>query len=115
MPSKKFPWLIVCVIVLLAVILSLGFVRVINQLSSASSHVQTTTQATATPTPVIPSPTPTPTLPLLRVSGTQIINASGQTVTLLGASHSSLGSSAPRTPHLTTSGLLISRRCGPGA
>ncbi|HLW00803.1 MAG TPA: cellulase family glycosylhydrolase [Ktedonobacterales bacterium] len=90
MPSKKFPWLIVCVIVLLGVILSLGFVRVINQLGSASSPHSQTAQASPTPTPFIPTPTPTPTLPLLHVSGTQIVNASGQPVTLLGASHSSL-------------------------
>jgi hypothetical protein len=89
MQSRKFPWLILGVLVLLGVIVSVGFVRVINQFSSTTPHTQTN-QALPSPTQTLPSPTPTPTLPALRVSGTRIVNASGQTVTLIGASHSSL-------------------------
>ncbi len=104
MPSKKFPWLILSVILLLAVIISLGFVRVINQLGSVSSPSQTNESA-PTPTPAIPTPTPTPTLPMLHVSGTQIVNANGQVVTLIGASHSSLEYQCPQDADLDHFGL----------
>ncbi|HEY7357166.1 MAG TPA: cellulase family glycosylhydrolase, partial [Ktedonobacterales bacterium] len=88
-PPKKFPWLIVSVLVLLGVIISLGFVRVINQLGASPAQPQARL-ATPSPTLALPTPTPTPTLPLLSVSGTRIVNADGQPVTLIGASHSSL-------------------------
>jgi aryl-phospho-beta-D-glucosidase BglC (GH1 family) len=79
------------VVVLLGVIVSLGVIRVVNQLSATTSNSQTNA-ATPSPTQALPSPTPTPTpiLPVLRVSGTQIVNATGQAVTLIGASHPGL-------------------------
>src|SRR5690348_4010467 len=88
-PPKKFPWLVVSALIVLGVIISLGFVRVINQLGAASARPQTSLAAPS-PTPALPTPTPTPTLPVLRVSGTQVVDASGQPVKLIGASHSSL-------------------------
>ncbi len=86
---KRFPWLVLVVLVILGVIISLGFVRVINQLGAAPAQPQASL-ATPSPTQALPSPTPTPTLPALHVSGTRILNADGQPVTLIGASHSSL-------------------------
>ncbi len=91
MPSRRFPWVMLSALVLLAVIISLGVVRVVQQFSASSPPSQAN-QAATSPTPTLPSPTPTPTptLPLLRVSGTHIVNGSGKLVTLIGASHSSL-------------------------
>jgi endoglucanase len=87
--SKKLPWVVLCVFLLLGVIISLGFLRVVNQLDTLTAHSQAN-QAATSPTRTLPSPTPTPTQPVLHVSGNQLLNASGQPVTLIGASHSSL-------------------------
>ncbi len=111
MPSKKFPWLVVCILVVLVVILSLGFIRVVNQLSSAPAHPQSA-QASPTPTPAIPTPSPTPTLPLLSVQGTQILNSSGQTVRLIGASHSSLEYSCNGDEHFQLADFQAMRSWG---
>lgn len=89
--SKKGTLLVGCIILLLVVILSLGFIHVLNQVSLASSTNQPDSNRIP-PTPSMPPPTPTPT-PIqtaLSIQGTQVIDAHGSVVTLVGASRPSL-------------------------
>ncbi len=107
---RKFPWLIVSVLLILGVIISLGSIRLVNQLSKATTLAQIT--PTLPPTQAVPSPTPIPTLPVLHVDGAQIVNASGQPVTLLGASHSSLEFDCPGDNHFQIADFQAMRSWG---
>lgn len=85
--SKKGALLTGCIILLLGVIISLGFIRVVNQVHVAPSINQTGSTSVI---PSTPSPTPTPVQAMLSIQGTKIVDARGAVVTLIGASRPSL-------------------------
>ena len=107
---RKFPWLIVSILLVLGVITSLGSIRLVNQLSKATTLAKIT--PTLPPTQALPTPTPIPTLPVLHVDGAQIVNASGQPITLLGASHSSLEFDCPGDNHFQIADFQAMRSWG---
>ena len=60
-----------------------------NRHPSGSSNARTTPSVSPTRA-TMPTPSPAPTFATLNVRGTQILNARGQAITLVGATHSSL-------------------------
>ena len=86
--SKKRILLTGCVILLLGVIVSLGFIRALNQVHSTPPGQ--TGRASVTPSAPTSTPTSTSLQPALSIQGTQIMNAHGSVVTLIGTSRSSL-------------------------
>ncbi len=108
---KKFAWSVMSVVILLVVLAAFGFIRLLHQLQEAPTDAGTHHPKTS-PTPAMPTSTPTPTYAGLSVHGTQIVDAEGQVVTLLGAARPSLEYLCAGDGHFQLSDFLAMRSWG---
>lgn len=96
--SKNRGLYAVGIIAFLFIIMTVGVVRAVSQISKTAT-TSIGDYPTPTNTPVPPTPTPHPTLPMLGTKGTQIVNlATGQPKILIGASHSIMEFWCPSDP-----------------
>lgn len=114
--SPKRALLVVGIILLLGVIISLGFIRIIHQINPTPLANQAG-RASASPTrlPSTPIPSPTPTQAALSIQGTQIVDVHGNAVTLIGASRPSLEYSCSGDGHFQLADFQAMRSWGMNA
>lgn len=86
--KQQRSWYAIAAVLVLLAITSVGIVRAVSQLG-AQAHPSKTGTSVAKTTPTI-AVSPTPAVPALTLRGTQILDAHGNIVTLIGASRSSL-------------------------
>jgi endoglucanase len=108
---KKVVWAAMSVMALLAMLASLGVIRLVHQLQETLADAKSN-HAQASAASVVPSPSPTPLYTGLSVRGTQILDAQGQVVTLIGAARPSLEYLCAGDGHFQMTDFLAMRSWG---